>query len=194
MTPISELWLPILLAAVAVFFTSSLVHMVLPIHRSDWAKLPDEEKALDALRGLGIAPGVYMFPNACSPKEMGTPEIKAKLERGPVGHLTMLPPGGCTMGKSLFQWFLLSLAISAGAGYVAGIGLAPGAAGMTVFRLTATVALFAYAGSAVTDSIWKGVPWCTAAKFVFDGVLYSLATGAVFAWLWPSAGAALGGG
>ena len=41
--------------------------------------------------------------------------------------------------------------------------------------------------TSVNDSIWKGVSWCVTSKFMFDGVVYALVTGATFAWLWPAA-------
>ena len=50
MTPLSALWLPIVLSAVIVFVASSIMHMVLPYHRSDYQKLPDEDKVLAGLR------------------------------------------------------------------------------------------------------------------------------------------------
>ena len=186
MVHLTALWLPVLVSAVAVFVVSSLVHMALKIHKSDWAKLPDEDRTLDALRGAGIPPGMYMFPNCRSQEEMASPEMTAKFQRGPVGHMTLLPPGGYAIGKSLLQWFVLALVVSAGAGYVTGIGLPAGAPKVDVFRATAAVAFIAHGSSGVIDSIWKGVRWSVAAKFVFDALLYSLATGAVFAWLWPS--------
>ena len=43
----------------------------------------------------------------------------------------------------------------------------------------------AVAGTPYHD--WKGVSWGITFKFVIDGLLYGLATGAVFAWLWPAA-------
>jgi len=42
--------LPILLSAVIVFVASSILHMVLPYHKSDYRKLPEEDRVLDALR------------------------------------------------------------------------------------------------------------------------------------------------
>jgi len=48
MVSITALWLPILLSAVIVFVASSIIHMLLPIHKSDYRKLPDEEKVMDA--------------------------------------------------------------------------------------------------------------------------------------------------
>ena len=38
MVSILALWLPILVAAVIVFVASSILHMVLPYHRSDYAQ------------------------------------------------------------------------------------------------------------------------------------------------------------
>lgn len=63
MVPLIALWLPILLSAVIVFVASSIMHMVLPYHRSDYRKLPDEDRVTDALRNGGVSPGpAYFFP------------------------------------------------------------------------------------------------------------------------------------
>ncbi len=50
MVYLTALWLPIVLSAVFVFIVSSIIHMVLPYHRSDYKKLPNEESLLDAIR------------------------------------------------------------------------------------------------------------------------------------------------
>jgi hypothetical protein len=186
MVPLVDLWLPILVSAVAVFVVSSVIHMCLPIHKGDMKKLPGEEQFLAAMRAQKLAPGSYMFPCAGSMKEMGTPEFLAKMNQGPVGNMNVLPNGPWAMGKSLTQWFLLSLVISASAAYLAGIGHGPSADAMTVFRVTSTAALLGYGFSHVQDSIWKGVSWGISVKFFIDGLAYALTTGAVFAWLWPA--------
>jgi hypothetical protein len=62
MTGLSALWLPILLSAVLVFVASSLIHMASPWHKSDYPKLPNEQKVMDALRPLAMPPGEYMIP------------------------------------------------------------------------------------------------------------------------------------
>jgi len=187
MVPLTDLWLPILLSAVFVFVASSVIHMALPIHKKDFQKLPNEDQVLSAMRASGLKPGQYMFPCAGSMKEMCTPEMLAKLNQGPVGNMNVLPNGPINMGKSLVQWFLLSLAISACAAYVAGLGLPAGADSMLVFRVTSAAALLGYAVTHATDSIWKGLAWGVTAKFFFDGLVYALATGAAFAWSWPGA-------
>jgi len=43
---LTELWLPILLSAVFVFFASSVLHMVLPIHKSDSKQMVNEAAVL----------------------------------------------------------------------------------------------------------------------------------------------------
>jgi hypothetical protein len=189
MVPLAELWLPILLSAVFVFVVSSVVHMALPLHKKDFQKLPNEDQVLASLRGHGIPPGQYMFPCAGSMKEMGSPEMLAKLKQGPIGNMIVRPSGTFSMGASLAQWFVLSLLISACAGYVAGIALPPGGDATLVLRITSTAALLGYAVSHATDSIWKGLSWGVTARFFLDGFAYALVTGATFAWMWPGAAA-----
>src|SRR6266576_2451337 len=69
MVALTALWIPILLSAVIVFVASSIIHMVLPYHRSDYKKLPDEDKVTAALRSAGVTRGMYVFPY-CTHKEM----------------------------------------------------------------------------------------------------------------------------
>jgi hypothetical protein len=95
-------------------------------------------------------------------------------------------PGAPKMGPSLGQWFATSLVISLIAAYVASLTLAPGTAFVAVFRVVSTVAFLGYAGSHAQEAIWKGEPWSAAVKDIVDGLLYGLATGAVFALLWPA--------
>ena len=111
MVPLADLWLPILVSAVFVFIASSLLHMVIPIHKGDYKKLPGEADLLAAMRGQNVQPGSYMFPCAGSMKEMGTPEHMEKMNQGPVGYMTVIPNGPYAMGKSLGVWFAYSLLI-----------------------------------------------------------------------------------
>jgi hypothetical protein len=70
MTWLYTLWLPILLSSVIVFVVSSVIHMVLPWHKSDYPKVPNEERFMDALRPLAVPPGDYMVPRPSSTQEM----------------------------------------------------------------------------------------------------------------------------
>ena len=102
MVSLSALWLPILLSAVIVFVASSIMHMLLPYHRSDYSQLPDEDKVLSVLRGVNLKPGLYMFP-FCTHKNMKEAASIEKFKQGPVGHLTVIPNGPPAMPKYLIQ-------------------------------------------------------------------------------------------
>ncbi len=186
MVPLAALWLPILLSAVVVFIAGSIMHMVLTHHRTDFGKLPDEEKALAALREAGVQPGNYHFPHCGSPKEMGTPEMIEKYKKGPVGLMFVLPSSPPAMPKYLAQWFLFCLVVSIFAAYLAGRTLVAGTDYLMVFRVTGTVAFLGFTAGEFVDSIWKGQKWSTSIKGAIDGLVYALLTGGIFGWLWPS--------
>ena len=75
MVALPDLWIPILLSAVFVFVVSSILHMVVQNHNSDYKKLDNEEALLASMRDKGVRPGEYMFPCAASMKDAATPEI-----------------------------------------------------------------------------------------------------------------------
>jgi len=102
---------PILLSAVIVFIASSIMHMVLPYHKSDYRQLPDEDKLLPSLRAAGLQKGLYIFPY-CTHKEMNSPAAQEKYKQGPVGMLTVFPSGPPAMPKFLAMWFAYTLIIS----------------------------------------------------------------------------------
>ena len=83
MTGLSALIVPILLSAVIVFVASSIIHMLLPWHHSDYPKLPNEDAVRDALRPLAIPPGDYMVPRPSSTEDMRSPGVRRKDETGP---------------------------------------------------------------------------------------------------------------
>lgn len=185
MVYVTALWLPILLSAVGVFIASSVIHMVLTYHRSEYRKLPNEEKLLEALRAEGLSPGNYVFPCAANPKDMHSPEMMEKYKKGPVGFVTVMPSGPPAMAKNLVQWFIFCLVIGVFVAYVAGRTLSAGAPYLSVFRIAGTVGFLGYAGTYATDAIWKGQPWGAVLKSMFDGLVYALVTAGVFGWLWP---------
>ena len=185
MIPLIALWLPILLSTVIVFFASFIMHMVLAYHKSDYRKLPDEDRVTDALRSAGVTRGpAYFFP-FCSFKEMKSAPMVEKMKRGPVGLLTVLPSAPPAMGKNMVQWFLYCVVISIFAAYLSGWLLAPGTAFWQVFRLTGTLAFLGYGAAHAQESIWSGRSWVVTLKHLFDSVIYALLTAGTFAWLWP---------
>jgi hypothetical protein len=185
MVALTALWLPILLSAVIVFVASSIIHMALPYHKSDYRRLPEEDRVIDALRSAGATPGpTYHFPYTTH-KEMKSPEVVEKFKRGPVGLLTIIPSGPPAMGKLLAQWFLYCVVISLLVAYLTGRTRPPGADYLQVFRVAGTAAFLGYAGAQIQDSIWKGQPWNVTWKHVLDSLIYALLTAGTFGWLWP---------
>jgi len=185
MTALSALWLPILLSAVFVFMASSLIHMVLPWHKSDYPKLPNEQKVMDALRPLALAPGDYMIPRPSSRQEMQSPEFAAKMKAGPVMVLTVMPNGAMSMGRNLGLWFVYCVAVGLFAAYVAGRAVPPGAVYLRVFRFAGATAFIGYAVALWQMSIWYRRAWSTTIKATVDGLIYALLTAGTFGWLWP---------
>src|SRR5258708_24199258 len=111
MVSITALWLPILLSAVIVFVASSIMHMVLPYHKSDYRKLPDEDKVVDALRAAGVTRGaVYQFQHTTH-KEMKSPEVAEDLKLGPIDLLPFVPSGAHEMGEYLGHWLAYALVV-----------------------------------------------------------------------------------
>lgn len=180
-----DLWLPIVVSAVLVFITSSIFHMALPIHKSDYRKVGDEAAFLAAVRAAGVGPGHYMFPMCSSMKDMNSPEMAEKYRQGPVGFMTILPSGPVALGKSLATWFIFCLIVGVFTAYVTGLALAPGAEYLMVFRIGGAVATLGYALTHFVDSVWKGMAWSITSKFIGEGIVYGLLTAGVFAWLWP---------
>ena len=184
MVALSALWLPIVLAAVIVFFASFVMHMLLKYHHGDYKNMPGEEKVSAAIREAGVTPGLYMFPHTTH-AEMKSPETTEKFKRGPVGTLNVRPNGQIVLGKFLGQWFGYCLIVSFFTAYIAAHTLAPGANYLEVFRVVGAVAFMAYGLSQLANGIWKGEPWSMVIKEVIDGLIYGCLTAGTFGWLWP---------
>jgi hypothetical protein len=181
---LAALWPAIILGAVIVFFASSIMHMVLPYHRSDYKRLPDEEKVCAAIRAAGVTRGVYMFPFA-DHKKMKEPAMQEKFKQGPVGTMIIRQSGAINLAPFLVKWFVFSLVVGFFAAYVAAHTLAPGTDYRQVFRVVGSVAFMAYGLGNLANGIWKGEPWGMVVKEVVDGLIYGLLTAGVFGWLWP---------
>ncbi len=185
MVELSALWGPILLSAVVVFVASSLIHMLTPWHKSDYPKMPNEDKVMDALRALAIPPGDYLIPCASSRQEMRSPEFIEKRKKGPVVMMTVWPAGEVGMARYLVLWFLYALVVGIFVGYVAGRALHPGDEYLHVFRFAGVTAFLGYSLALWQMSIWYHRSWLTTVKSTVDGLIYALLTAGVFGWLWP---------
>jgi hypothetical protein len=187
MMAIGLLWLPIVLSAVAVFIASSVIHMFLGWHNNDYAAVPGEEAVMSALRPFGIPPGEYMMPRAPTHADMRTPEFQARLAQGPVMMMSVWPNGMMAMGKTMLQWFVYVLVISAAVGCLTCIAIRPGADPHRVFHVTAFAGTLAYVAALWPASIWFRKPWIVTIKATIDGIIYAVITAGIFVWLWPAA-------
>ncbi|MEM7356045.1 MAG: hypothetical protein AAF657_34830, partial [Acidobacteriota bacterium] len=159
MVSIAALWMPIVVSAIFVFFASSIIHMVIKFHNSDYGQLPGEDKIAAAMREEGVKPGFYIMPYCLDPNEAAKPETRKKYEDGPVGLFTVAPSGPPAMGKQLGLWFAFCLVVGVFCAYMAGRLAGPDADYLAVFRITGTTAFLAYGASEPIASIWKYQPW-----------------------------------
>lgn len=185
MVTLGMLWLPILLSAVLVFVLSAVFWMVLPFHKSDFSKLPDEEAVRTALNKKKLAPGQYRIPWCDDMKEMQQPPMMKKLEEGPVATIVVQPSGPMKMGGSMAISVLYNILVAVFVAYMAGRLLPVGAHYLAVFRVVGTATILAYCGALFYPSIWMGRPWNVTFKDLVDGVIYGLMTAGIFGWLWP---------
>ncbi len=185
MVPILDLWQPILVSAVLVFVASSVIHMVLGYHRTDFRQMPSEAEVMEGLRKFGIPPGDYIVPHPGGPQGMKSPAYQEKLVRGPVFSATVMKSGPLALGSQLTQWFAFCLVVGVLAAYVTGRAAGPGTEYLVIFRFSGTTAFIAYCVAQWSDTIWFKRSWATAAKNTFDGLVYACLTAGAFGWLWP---------
>lgn len=185
MVTIGELWQAVAVATVLTFLLGAVLHMMVPLHAKDFAPLPDEAGTLARLRDASLPPGAYLFPAPASPKDMGTPEFKAKVERGPVGIMFLRRPGPFSMGPSLGLQLGYHALISLMVAYLAGRTFGPGADYLRVFQVAGTAATLAYSTGALPFAIWYRPPARFVVTQLIDGVTWGLITAGAFGWLWP---------
>lgn len=185
MLSLPSLWLPILLSAVFVFIASSLIHMVLKYHNSEYRQLANEDEVRDAIRKHNPTPGQYVLPYCADMKEMGSDVMKQKYMDGPLGFLTLRPNGVPKMGPSLIYWFLFTVVVSIFAAYIGHVTLPAKMHYLTVFRVVGSAAFMAYGLGTLPGAIWMSRPWSAVFKELVDALIYALLTAGTFGWLWP---------
>ena len=185
MTPLTALWLPILVSAIFVFAASSIIHMFTKWHDADYPPVPNETAFRDAVRPLALPPGDYMVPRAKSTAEMRSPEFAEKIKSGPVMIFTVMPNGQMSMGKSLVLWFIYLIVVGIFAAYIAGRALAPGTHYLEVFRFAGATAFIAYAVGIWQMWIWYHRNLGSTIRSTIDSLIYALLTAGTFGWLWP---------
>jgi hypothetical protein len=186
MTSLMQILVPIAVSAVAVFVASSLIHMVLKWHNSDYRGLSNEEDVRRVLRASNAAPGQYFIPHCLDHSELKKPEVQQKFVEGPIALVTVRRSGMPTMGAAMGQWFALTLVVSALVGYLACSTRAPGAAFGDIACITGLAAFLAYGTGPVVNSIWMSKPWGSTVKDILDALIFAAVTACVFGWLWPA--------
>ena len=184
MVSLMSLWLPIVLSAVFVFVASSIIHMVLKYHNSDFSGFSNEDEVMEAMGKGSPKPGMYFLPYAGTTEAMQDKAYIEKRDKGPVAFITVSEPGDQGMGKTLFQWFLYCVFVSFFAAYIASRALGPEAYYLEVFRFVGAASFAGYAFALIPQSIWYKTPWKSTLKSIFDGLVYSLLTAGTFGWLW----------
>ena len=181
---LTNLWLPILLCGIVLFFASFVAWTMMPHRRAEWKKLPAENDFINALRGLNPPPGRYSFPNANDPETRNSPELKEAWERGPCG--TLIVWGRNSMGQNMLWTVVFFIVASACIAYLSWFGLAgKDWTFVNVFRMTGTAGALTYSCAGIPNAIWfkRSVP-----NDIIDGVVYGIITGLIFAFLWPAQG------
>lgn len=184
MTPITSLVLPILVAAVAVFVLSSIVQSVMPWHKTDFGNVPDDDTFINVIRQLDIPPGDYTVPSPRLPDGSRNPDFVEKWAAGPSVTMTVIPPSA-SMARYMGQWLAFTVLVAVIAGWITGTIVGPRGDDHAIFHYSAIITFLCYSLGAWPLSIWYHRKWSTALKSAFDAILYGVATGLVFTWLWP---------
>jgi hypothetical protein len=181
---LAQLWLPILIATVCVFFTSSIIWMLLPYHKPDIKFIPNETEFDEAMAKLNIAPGHYMYPNCQDAKDMKSEAFKARWKSGPWGTINVMgqqPNFAINLLKTFIAYGLITTMVA----YIAGMSVGPGAEYMHVFRVVATAGVLGHCMGGLANAFFMGTP----TRFIFtsfiDGVIFALITAGVIASMWP---------
>jgi hypothetical protein len=117
-----QLWLPILVTTVVLFFTSFLAWVVLPHHKPDVRRWPSEDALLDFIRSSGGQPGEYLFP-LIDEKDMKEDWAKKRYADGPWGMVNVWAQQP-NMGLNMVKTVLFFLVVSILVGYVGASGAA----------------------------------------------------------------------
>lgn len=179
-----DLWIPIVLSGIALFVISAVFWTVSPHHRTEYGSFVNEDAVRDVVRAANLEPGLYHFPHAADMKAMGSPEMAAKLNKGPNAFVTILPNGVTPMGPQMVKSFLSFVLVAVFVAYIAYHSIAPGAEYLAVFRLVGTVGFMTFALGSMQEPIWFGKPWKSWMLQAMDALVYGLVMAGIFGWQW----------
>jgi hypothetical protein len=178
-----NLWIPILAATFVLWLLSTIFWTALPHHENDFSKLPDEDQLMSAVREANVPPGRYMFP-FLRHADMKDPAMVEKYKNGPRGTVVLwdIPNMGKNIGLTILYFFIISVVMA----YIAweSLSVSPDKVGfMRVYQIVGAMGLLVYCSSGQLHAIW--FPRRMRMDFL-DGIAYGVATGLVFALLWPA--------
>ncbi len=178
-----DLWLAIVISGLAGFFCSFVLWAATPFHRGDWTPLADDREVTASVKGLGLAPGSYLFPWAATDAASRSPEFRRRFDEGPAGILVVFRRAN--MGLNLLLTLLSFTVAAALIAYLGVMTLPRGESFAKVFRVLGTAGILAHTFAFLPNAIWfQATPRSVLTRLI-DGAVYGLVTGAVFAWLWP---------
>jgi len=183
--PLGALVLPIVLSAVLVFVLSSLIHMVLGYHASDYTKLPEEDAVRAAIpagqpRAEAVRDSVRQRRGG---HEVG--RVPAEDRRGPGGRAHHPATGEVGMGKALGVWFVYTLVVSTMVAYVGSATLPRGTDYIKVFQVVGTTGWLAYAFGQLPGGDLDGEAVVHRREGGLRRAALRPGQAGVFGWLWP---------
>ncbi|MEQ8770792.1 MAG: hypothetical protein RIB60_09830 [Phycisphaerales bacterium] len=183
----TELWLPIIVAAVLLQIASTLLWAVLPWHKPDIQPLPDQAAFDAAVKPLGLKPGFYLAPCTHDGAEYKSEAFQKRYSEGPWMSLNVYPSKP-NMGKNMALTFLVFLVACGVIGWVLSEALPAGTEYLRVFRVATACGVLAFVFGGLPNDIWFGKPtrWCVTG--LIDAVIYALLAAGAFAAFWPEAG------
>ena len=176
---VADLWVPILVATVVLWFLSFVCWALLPHHFGDHQKVANEDEFMDLLKRSDIAPGNYMFPYAGSSKVQGDKEFVQRYVEGPRGVLNVyrVPNMAVNMIQTILYFLVTVFTIA----YITSVACPAGTEFIKVFRIAGTIGVLTYASSGFLNRIWfKARHW----THVLDGLVYGLVVGLIFGTMW----------
>lgn len=185
MDAVLELWLPIVVSTVVVFILSFLAWAVIGHHKADMKRAPDQDALLAKVRELGLGDGVWVFPQPEAGADCKSAEVKKLFDEGPWGMLQLWPKPN--MGLNMLKSVVIVGVLTVFVAYLSSLALAgePDPGFMRVFRVAGAAAVLGHCFGGMVNDVWFAKP----ARFVvldfIDKLVFGLATGAVFALMWP---------
>ena len=178
MLGVLDLWLPILVTGIVTHVLSTLFWIVLPHHKPEWQALPHEGEFLDWIKTKQIPQSQYVFP--FPQKDSSAAEESGKKAQCSGMLVLWGPPRsmGINIAYTLAFFFVAAFAIA----YLSSLALPSDAEFGRVFQFVTLAGLLTHCAGQ-----FPGVFWFRrkVAMDLLDGIAFALATGLVFALLWP---------